>query len=145
MNKYQEMDFNLSQWIQFHTVSSWYQGSKLLYLTIDACVHCWVCPFNNVLWVNRLEELPLSSLARILFLVRSDSGLIFYRSKNVEQKGLGFNGKQRGMQWILRWSSKYKALESNSIKSIFVFPNLNSLRIYLCKPGLKSMTKSIDS
>lgn len=101
MNKYQEMDFNLSQRIQFHTVSSWYHESKLLYLTNDARVPLLSLSYQQCPLSLQARRVTLCSLTlvwgRILFLVRSDSGLKFYRSKNAEQKNLGFNGKQRGM------------------------------------------------
>lgn len=69
MNKYQEMDFNLSQRIQFHNVSSWYHGSKLLYLTIDARVSLLSLSF---------QRCPLSEQARRATSYSLLSGVVSY-------------------------------------------------------------------
>lgn len=77
MNNYQEMDFNLSQLIQFHTVSSWYHGSKLLYLTKYARVPLLSLSF---------QQCPLSQWARrvTLYSLLSEGIVSYFWSDQIQ-------------------------------------------------------------
>lgn len=67
---------------------------------LDARVPLKMCPFNSVLeiiWPSELEGVSY---------FWSGSGLKFYRSKNAEQKNLGFNGSRSSKKMLIEKCNK---------------------------------------